>query len=199
MLTCILREISTKPRGMLTHLDWSSITAPGLYLMPTALLRYPSPTAFSGFLFPTPSLAFPCPLPVASKISLFRFVPKQAKRSSAWRTPFIVLHILSCTCIGFHPGRVEPAYYRASTAFRTIAFHVRWSWAWSYEMASQSRFHRRRPTTWGPDSAARSFLIVLAHRTCFRKWSGEKYIADEHSRLVNFAVTIRLVVTNTRF
>ena len=30
-------------------------------------------------------------------------------------------------------------------------------------MASQSRFHRRRPTTWGPDSAAKSSLIVLAH------------------------------------
>ena len=35
--TCILREISTKPRGMLTHLDWSSLGAPGPYLMPTGL------------------------------------------------------------------------------------------------------------------------------------------------------------------
>ena len=71
--------------------------------------------------------------------------------------------VITCTCIGFHPGGVEPASSRASTASRTIAAHVRWSWARSHEMSSQSRFHRRRPTTWGPDSVARSSLIVLAH------------------------------------
>ena len=73
----------------------------------------------------------------------------------------VVLILL--TCIGFHPGRVEPASSRASTALRTIAAHVRRSWTKSHEMASQSWFHRRRPTTWGSDSAARSSLIVLAH------------------------------------
>ena len=36
-LTCILCEISTKPRGMLIHLDWSSLTDTGLSLMPTGL------------------------------------------------------------------------------------------------------------------------------------------------------------------
>ena len=60
----ILHKISTKPRGILTHLDWSSLTAPGPYLMPTGLfwysvstasLRLPSPTAFSEFIFTTPS------------------------------------------------------------------------------------------------------------------------------------------------
>ena len=75
-LTCILREISTKPQGMLTHFDWSSLTAPGLYLMPTGLfccplstapLRHPSPTAFSGFLFPSLTGV---PLPTSSHVEI---------------------------------------------------------------------------------------------------------------------------------
>ena len=70
-----------------------------------------------------------------------------------------VEYLLTCTCIGFHPGRVEPASFRASTGSRTIAAHVRRSGARSHEMASQSLFHCRRPTTWGP----RSSLNVLAH------------------------------------
>ena len=58
---------------------------------------------------------------------------------------------------------VEPASSGASTTSRAIATQVCWFWARSHEMASQSQFHRLRPTTWGPDSAARSSLIVLAH------------------------------------
>ena len=73
--------------------------------------------------------------------------------------PFCWAYLLACTCIGLHPGRVEPASSRASTVSRTIAAHVRRL----HEMASQSRFHRRRPTTSGPDSTARSSLIVLAY------------------------------------
>ena len=76
-LTCILREISTKPRGMLTHLDWSSLTDPGLNLTPSVLfccpvstrpLRHPSPTAFSGFLFPT--LLTGVPLPTSGRVEI---------------------------------------------------------------------------------------------------------------------------------
>ena len=43
-LTYILREISTKPRRMLTHLDWSSLIAPWPYLMPTGLFCCPGST-----------------------------------------------------------------------------------------------------------------------------------------------------------
>ena len=61
-LAWISSEISTKLLGMPTRLDWSSLTAAGLYLMPTglsavrcrlptALLHLPSPTAFSASLF----------------------------------------------------------------------------------------------------------------------------------------------------
>ena len=84
-------------------------------------------------------------------------------------THFIVLLL---SYIGFHPGRVEP------TSPRAIAAHVRRSCARSHEMASQSRFRRRGPTTWGPDSAARLSLIVLARvfsypPTCFRQLGRE--------------------------
>ena len=78
-----------KPRGMLSHLDWSSLTAPEPYLMPTGLFccplssacpqRHPSPTAFSCFLFPTLWLAFPCLLPVASRPQAQAFVWFHAK------------------------------------------------------------------------------------------------------------------------
>ena len=79
-LTCILREISTKPRGMLTHLDWSSLIAPGPYLMPTGLFRCPLSTAFSAFLFPTLWLAFLCPLPVEISSSSLCFASRQNKQ-----------------------------------------------------------------------------------------------------------------------
>ena len=91
-LTCILREISTKPRGILTHFDWSSLTATGPYLMPiglfcsslsTALLPHLSPTPSLSFFFPTPLwLAFPCPLPVASRSRAQAFVWFRAKTNN---------------------------------------------------------------------------------------------------------------------
>ena len=112
-LTCILREISTKPRGMLTHLDWSSLTTPGPYIMPTslfccllstALLRHPSSTAFCGSFFQP--LFSRVPLPTSGRVEdpelrlLFGFAPKQRKRSSAWHTPFIVSQL----DLGLYPG-----------------------------------------------------------------------------------------------
>ena len=59
--------------------------------------------------------------------------------------------------------------------------HTKWQ--------SQSWFRRRRSTTWGPDSAAWSSLIVLAHVfSCpptrfrqLRREMGGEYIADELS------------------
>ena len=60
-LTCILREISTKPPGMLTHLDWSSLIAPGLSHADWSLLlsgvtytsTSPFANSFSGIPLPT--------------------------------------------------------------------------------------------------------------------------------------------------
>ena len=91
--------------GMLTHLDWPSLTVAGLCLMPiglfsdwcrlpTATLRLPSPTGFCGFLLPTPVTRVP--LPTSGHVEdrglrpLFGFAPKQTKGSSAWRTTYIV-------------------------------------------------------------------------------------------------------------
>ena len=102
-LTCIYREISTKPRGMLTHLDWSSLTAPGPYLMPTGLfccplstapLRHPSTTAFCRFFFQL-CLAFPCPLPDESRSRAQAFVwfrAKTNKKIVCLAIPFIASH-----------------------------------------------------------------------------------------------------------
>ena len=102
-LTCFLREISTKPREMLIHLDWSSVTAPGPNLMPTGLFCCPLSTALLRPPSQLPSLSsFLQLLSDRSSIvhfrsrrdlelsPLFGFMPKQTKRSSAWRTPFIV-------------------------------------------------------------------------------------------------------------
>ena len=117
-LAWISSEISTKLLGTPTHLDWSSLTAAGLSLscrqvssavqcrLPTAILGFPSSTAFSlarrqlpslGSFFQLP-LAFPCLLPVASRSRvqnpLSGFAPKQTKGSSARRTTYIVSHVV---------------------------------------------------------------------------------------------------------
>ena len=79
-LAWISSEFSTKVLGMPTHLDWSSLTAAGLYLMPTGLsdvrcrLQLPFCVSrrqlFSLDSFVQPlSLAFPYPLPVMLMIA----------------------------------------------------------------------------------------------------------------------------------
>ena len=89
-LAWISSEISTKLQGMPTHLDWSSLTAAGLYLMPTDLFccpvstpNCPSPSPVAICLLWVPSsncsLAFPCLLPVASRSRAQAFVWFRAK------------------------------------------------------------------------------------------------------------------------
>ena len=115
MLMCILCEISTKPWGMLTHLDWSSLTTPGLYLMLTglfccpvltALLHHPSPTAslssFFQLLSDRHSLANFQSCQDLELRPLFGFAPKQTKRLSAWCTPFIVSQLSSTLVTTLH-------------------------------------------------------------------------------------------------
>ena len=75
-----------KARGVLTHLDWSSLTATGPYLMrlvssvvrsrlPTAPLRRPSPTDFSEFL---------CPTPDSRSLAHFRSCRRSRAQASIW-------------------------------------------------------------------------------------------------------------------
>ena len=104
-LACISSEISTKLLGMPTHPDWPSLIASGPYLMPTglfccpvstALLRLPSPIAslwvpLSNSFWP--SLAYFRSRRDLELRPLFGFAPNQTKRSSAWRTLFIVSHL----------------------------------------------------------------------------------------------------------
>ena len=118
-LRCILREISTKLRGMLTHLDWSSFTVPGPYFMPiglfccpvsTASLRHPSATAFSRFLLPTP-LSLTClSYPTSSLIQDLEskpFVWFRAKTDKGivyladhlHSVTYIYIYIYVCVCV----------------------------------------------------------------------------------------------------
>ena len=90
-LAWISSEISTKLLGMPSHLDWSSLTAAELSLIPTGLFCCPvltahcpsaSPVAnclLSGFLLPSLWLAFPRLLPVASRSRAQAFVCFRAK------------------------------------------------------------------------------------------------------------------------
>ena len=78
--------MSTKLLGMLTHLDWSSLTAAGLYLMhtgPVSTANCPSPSPVANCFLWVPSshswLAFPCLLPVASRSRAQAFVWFRAK------------------------------------------------------------------------------------------------------------------------
>ena len=79
-LAWISSKISTMLLGMPTHLDWSSLTAAGLYLMPTGLFCCPVSTAncpspspvansfLSAFLFPT--LLSRVPLPTSGCVEI---------------------------------------------------------------------------------------------------------------------------------
>ena len=95
------KTITITPRAP-PHLDWSSLTASGPYVMPTGLFcspvstghsRHPSPTAFSEFLCQTPdwrSLPTSGRVEIVSPNPLSGFPPKQTKGSSAWWTTYIV-------------------------------------------------------------------------------------------------------------
>ncbi len=69
----------------------------------------------------------------------------------------------TCTCVGIHPGRVEPASPIALTTSRTEAFQARRSCASSLVTFTQSFLHRAWPKTRGPEIGSRSALIVVAH------------------------------------
>ncbi len=69
----------------------------------------------------------------------------------------------TCTCVGIHPGRVEPASPTALTTSRTEALQARRSCASSLDTFTQSFRHRAWPKTRGPKIGSRSTLIVVAH------------------------------------
>ncbi len=66
----------------------------------------------------------------------------------AWRSPPISNYLLlTCTCVGIHPGRVEPASPIALTTSRTEAFQARRSCSSSLDTFTQSFLHRAWPKT----------------------------------------------------
>ncbi len=70
--------------------------------------------------------------------------------------PYISIFVLTCACVGIHPGRVEPASPIALTTSRR-------SCASSLDTFTQSCLHRAWPKTRGPEIGSRSALIVVAH------------------------------------
>ncbi len=70
---------------------------------------------------------------------------------------------LTCTCVGIHPGRVEPASPITLTTSRTEALQAGRSCASSLENFTQSFLHRAWPKTRSPERGSRSALIVVAH------------------------------------
>ncbi len=69
----------------------------------------------------------------------------------------------TCTCVGIHPGRVEPVSPIALTTSWTEACQARQSCASSLDTFIQSFLNRAWPKTRGPESASRSALNVVAH------------------------------------
>ncbi len=71
--------------------------------------------------------------------------------------------LLTCTCVGIHPGRVEPTSPIALTTSRTEALQARRSCASSLNAFAQSFLHCTKPRTRGPETGSRSALIVVVH------------------------------------
>ncbi len=95
-----------------------------------------------------------------------RICPKNAQTVTAndlTACPRMVTYLLTCTCVGIHPGRVEPASPTALTTSRTEALQARRSCASALDTFTQSFLHRAWPKTRGPEIGSRSALIVVAH------------------------------------
>ncbi len=78
-------------------------------------------------------------------------------------------YLLTCTCVGIHPGRVEPASPIDLITSRTEALQTRQSCASSLETFTQSFLHRAWPKTGGPEKGSGSVLIVFAHVFSWQK------------------------------
>ncbi len=72
-------------------------------------------------------------------------------------------YLLTCTCVGIHPGRVEPASPVELTASRTEALQARRSCPSSIETFTQHFLLRAWLTTCGPERGSRPALIVVVH------------------------------------
>ncbi len=108
------------------------------------------------------SKAFPSFVGVSQyivKTMLSRAVSRMSVNTRCMPLTDMFLH----TCVGIHPGRVEPASPIALTTSRTEAFHARRSCASSLDTFTQSFLHRAWPKTRGPEIGSRSALVVVAH------------------------------------
>ncbi len=86
-------------------------------------------------------------------------------------TKIVSMHIylLSFTCVGIHPGRVEPASLIQLITFRAEALHARRSCASSLETHKEAKsfLHLMGLKTHDPEMGSRSALIVFSHVVCW--------------------------------
>ncbi len=92
-----------------------------------------------------------------------QFVHAIFGRTRSCSRPCFRPYLLTCTCVGIHLGRVEPASPIALTTSRTEALQARRSCASSLDTFIQSFLHRAWPKTRGPEIGSRSALVVVAH------------------------------------
>ncbi len=70
--------------------------------------------------------------------------------------------LLTCTCVGIHPGRVEPASPIVLTTSRTEVFQARRSCASSLDTFTQSFLHCAWPKTRGVESGSSWSVLIVA-------------------------------------
>ncbi len=86
------------------------------------------------------------------------------RHSSVVSSSFAFLYFFYLlTCVGIHPGRVEPASPIELATSRTEALQPRWSCASSLKTFTQFFLHRAWLKTRGRESDSRTALIVIAH------------------------------------
>ncbi len=79
------------------------------------------------------------------------------------KSELCVSHLLTTSCVGIHPGRVEPASPIELAMSRTEVRQARLPCASSLETFTQFFLHHAWPKTRGPESGSRSDSIVVAH------------------------------------
>ncbi len=101
----------------------------------------------------------------------------------------VMMNVLSCTCVGIHPGRVESASPIEWATSCTEALQAWWPGASSLGTFTQSFHHHAWQKTRGQENGSGSALIVVAHvfnwpparlRTCEAVWEGEDPWSAHH-------------------
>ena len=90
--------------------------------------RHPSPTAFFSVPLSHSLTGVPSPLPVTPRLRvqnpLSGFAPKQTKKSSAWRTIYLVLHLYSTTDILSVGSDSSIFFHKSYSSISSLLFFI---------------------------------------------------------------------------